>query len=198
MLRSPEDKHLVKPGEVLPCVTRPGPADLPPPNRTLKLPGALKFIRIFPDTGETSGKSRLRGTGKTVWASAVADGILNRMKEKRSFRRSNAHSSPGSMKIGDRTIFVDFDNISLIGARVRARGEKLPPVGSLATLNMENEGFEVSCKVVGLDNGEYYRLKFDGLTEGSLPNLMNLLSRLSNGSYRPEEELPKLVLEMTD
>lgn len=63
-------------------------------------------------------------------------------------------------------------------------------------LNMENEEFEVSCKVVGLDNGDFYRLKFDGIREGSLNYLMDLLTRLSGGSYNPEDELPNLVLDL--
>ena len=114
------------------------------------------------------------------------------------FRRNDADSAPGTLVIGERRLNVVFDNISLIGARVRALGEQLPPVGSLATLNLEYNDcrFFVGCKVVGLDRGDYYRLKFDGIGEGSLNNLMNLLRQLSGGAYNPEDELPKLVLDM--
>ncbi len=118
------------------------------------------------------------------------------MIEKRAFHRSDANSTPGTMVIGGRRLDVDFDNISLIGARVKARGEKLPAVGSLAKLNMEDEEFEVSCKVVGLDNGDFYRLKFDGISEGSLNYLLSLLRRLSGGSYEPENDLPNLILDL--
>ncbi len=116
------------------------------------------------------------------------------MIEKRAFRRNDARSAPGTLLIGEKNLRVDFDNISLIGARVRARGEKLPPVGSVAVLNMENETLDLSCKVVGLDNGEYYRLKFDDVRGNSLVNLLDLLSRLGDGHI--EGEGPSLVLDL--
>ena len=121
------------------------------------------------------------------------------MKEKRSFRRNDADSAPGTLIVGERRLKVVFDNISLVGARVRALGEKLPPTGSVATLSLnENDRrFYVRCKVVGLDDGDYYRLKFDGIGEGSLNNLMTLLRKLSGGTYNPEEELPNLVLDLS-
>ena len=118
------------------------------------------------------------------------------MIEKRAFRRRDAGSAPGTLLIGDRTLQVVFDNISLIGARVRAGGEKLPPVGSTATLNMHSEALHLPCKVVGLDDGEFYRLKFDILGVSSLQNLMNLMARLSGGEYDPGDECPGLVLNM--
>lgn len=121
------------------------------------------------------------------------------MKEKRSFRRNDAESAPGVLVIGDRRIRVEFDNISLIGARVRALGEKLPATASIANLSLNDNDCRifVRCKVVGLDEGDYYRLKFDGIGEGSLNNLMTLLRKLSGGTYVPEEELPNLVLDLT-
>jgi hypothetical protein len=120
------------------------------------------------------------------------------MKEKRAFRRNDAGSAPGTLVVGETRFDVVFDNLSLIGARVRAEGKPLPPVGSIATLTMNEEDlrFFVRCKVVGLDNGEYYRLKFDGIGEGSLNNLMAILRKLSGGSYAPESELPNLVLDL--
>ena len=120
------------------------------------------------------------------------------MKEKRSFRRNDAESAPGTLIIGKRRLKVIFENISLVGARVKALGEKLPPVGSVATLSLNERDcrFFVRCKVVGLDSDEYYRLKFDGIGEDSLNNLMTLLRKLSGGRYNPEEELPNLVLDL--
>lgn len=118
------------------------------------------------------------------------------MIEKRAFRRSDAKSAPGTLRIGNRDLNVVFDNISLIGARVRTGGEKLPPVGSVATLNMHNETLDLRCKVVGLDSGEYYRLKFDVVGGSALDNLLNLLTRLSGGDYNPEDELPRLILSL--
>ena len=120
------------------------------------------------------------------------------MKEKRLFRRNDAESAPGTLIIGEQRQKVIFDNISLIGARVRAPGGVMPPVGSIATLSLnENDcRFFVHCKVVGLDTGEYFRLKFDGIGEDSLSNLMTLLRKLSGGKYNPDEELPKLVLDL--
>ncbi len=120
------------------------------------------------------------------------------MKEKRSFRRNDAESASGTLIIGGRHIDVLFDNISLVGARVRAIDEELPPIGSVATLSLNDSKrrFFVRCKVVGLDSGEYYRLKFDGIGEGSLANLMTLLKNLSGGRYNPEDELPNLVLDL--
>ena len=120
------------------------------------------------------------------------------MNEKRAFRRNDAGSAPGTLVVGERKFNVVFDNLSLIGARVRAEGKRLPPVGSPATLTMneDNLRFYVRCKVVGLDEGDYYRLKFDGIGEGSLNNLMAILRKLGNGTYSPESELPNLVLDL--
>ena len=120
------------------------------------------------------------------------------MKEKRLFRRNDAESAPGTLIIGEHRQKVIFDNISLVGARVRAPGAVMPPVGSIATLSLnENDcRFFVRCKVVGLDNGKYFRLKFDGIGEGSLSNLMTLLRKLSGGKYNPDEELHNLVLDL--
>lgn len=121
------------------------------------------------------------------------------MNEKRSFRRNDAESAPGILVIGDRRIRVEFDNISLVGARVKAAGEKLPATASTAklTLNDDDCKIYVRCKVVGLDEGDFYRLKFDGIGEGSLNNLLTLLRKLSGGTYHPEDELPNLVLDLT-
>ena len=121
------------------------------------------------------------------------------MNEQRTFRRNDAESAPGILVIGDRRIRVEFDNISLVGARVSAHGEKLPATASIAklTLNDNDCRIYVHCKVVGLDDGDFYRLKFDGIGEGSLSNLMTLLRKLSGGAYVPEEELPNLVLDLT-
>jgi len=120
------------------------------------------------------------------------------MNEKRSFRRRDAESAPGTLVIDGRRLPVVFDNLSLIGARVRSSETHLPPIGSFGTLSMEDPEcrFYVRCKVVGLESGEFYRLKFDGIGEGSLNNLIAMMRKLSDGNYDPEEELPNLVLDL--
>ena len=127
----------------------------------------------------------------------VSRGYNGCMIEKRAFCRRNAESAPGTLVIDGRRIAVVYDNISLIGARVRAMEEKLPPVGSIATLSLDEEEarFLVRCKVVGLHD-DVYRLKFDGIGEGSLKNLLTLLTRLGGDEYDPMEDLPKLVLNI--
>jgi hypothetical protein len=119
------------------------------------------------------------------------------MKEKRAFQRRDVESAPGTLVIGDRTIAVVYDNISLIGARVRALGERLPPVGSLGTLRLDEEEnqFVIQCKVVGLDD-DIYRLKFSGIGDKSLENLLKLLGKLGGDEYNPTDDLPKLVLSI--
>ena len=119
------------------------------------------------------------------------------MNEKRVFRRQDADSAPGTLIVNGRSISVVYDNISLIGARVRAMGVKLPPVGSMATLSLDGdeERFLVQCKVVGLDE-DVYRLKFNGIGESSLRNLLALLNRLGGDEYDPAEDLPNLVLNI--
>jgi hypothetical protein len=105
---------------------------------------------------------------------------------------------PGHLLSEKESTMLSLIILSLIGARVRAEGKRLPPVGSPATLTMneDNLRFYVRCKVVGLDEGDYYRLKFDGIGEGSLNNLMAILRKLGNGTYSPESELPNLVLDL--
>lgn len=119
------------------------------------------------------------------------------MHEKRAFHRQDADSAPGTLIINGRNIAVEYDNISLIGARVRTLEEKLPPVGSIATLSLDvnKDRFLVKCKVVGLDDN-CYRLKFSGIGEESLKNLLTLLDRLGGDEYDPTKELPNLVLKI--
>ncbi len=119
------------------------------------------------------------------------------MQEKRSFHRQDADAAQGTLIINGRKIHVVYDNISLIGARVKTIEEKLPPVGSIATLSLDGTAnqFRVQCKVVGLDE-DSYRLKFSGIGEDSLKNLLSLLDRLGGDDYDPTEELPNLVLNI--
>jgi len=121
-----------------------------------------------------------------------------KMNEKRLFRRSDAASAPGILIAGDRRYKVEFDNLSLVGARVKSTEGPLPPVGTTATLRLNDQAasFQVDCKVVGQNDGVYYRLKFDSIGEGSLNNLVLLLRRFGEGGYNPEKELPNLILEI--
>ncbi len=116
--------------------------------------------------------------------------------EKRAFHREKASSKPGVLVIGERNIGVMFNDISLLGAQVQASEENLPPVGSAGTLHMDSEHhrMKIRCKVVGLEKYDHYRLKFAGMEEESLDNLMNLLTVLSGGRYNPREDLPRLTL----
>ena len=120
------------------------------------------------------------------------------MKNKRTFHREDAQSSSGTLVLGESHIPVLFENISLTGARVRAVGSVLPKISTAATLYYDDaEGrLNISCKVLGMENEDSYRLKFDQIGEESLGNLLNFLRRLGGGHYSPDNELSKLVLRI--
>jgi hypothetical protein len=121
-----------------------------------------------------------------------------KMNEKRLFRRSDAASAPGILIAGGRRYDVEFDNLSLVGARVKSTEGTLPPAGTAASLRLNDQTatFQVDCKVVGQNDGQFYRLKFESIGEGSLNNLLMLLRRFGEGGYNPEKELPNLILEI--
>ncbi|MCK5735690.1 MAG: PilZ domain-containing protein [Spirochaetaceae bacterium] len=120
------------------------------------------------------------------------------MKEKRSFRRNDTGAAPGTLIVNKQKIKVIFENISLVGARVKALEEKHSLVGSEATLSLDMDGhcFFVKCRIVELEKEGYYRLRFKGIGEESLRNLMIYLGKLSKGHFNPEQELPNLILEV--
>ena len=120
------------------------------------------------------------------------------MQEKRAFKRNSAGSAPGILVVEGRRIPVSFLDISLAGARIKAHTSRLPPADIRATLGSAGDEarFFVDCRIVGKDTEGILRIKFEGIGETSLTNLMALLRKLGEDGYTPEDDLPNLILNL--